>query len=279
MNPRTIKRVLAATPGHVILAFLAAIALFPIALVLMNSFKTQSQITQSPLSLPTSLNFENYIQAWSFGHFATGFINSLLLTASVILIVLVVAAPAAYVLAMRKIKFASGVMVYFMIAMTIPIQLFLFPLYAAFSELDLIGNVFAVAFIIAAVNLPIAILLLRTFFLQVPAEISEAGIVDGASTIQLLRHVMFPVVSPGLITVGTIVGLSTWNEFLISTTFLQGQGNYTATLGFLSMNGTFSSDEGVLMAGAAILIVPVMVIFIFAQRWFIDGLVTGSVKG
>jgi raffinose/stachyose/melibiose transport system permease protein len=82
-----------------------------------------------------------------------------------------------------------------------------------------------------------------------------------------------------LITVGTIVGLSTWNEFLISTTFLQGQGNYTATLGFLSMNGTFSSDEGVLMAGAAILIVPVMVIFIFAQRWFIDGLVTGSVKG
>jgi raffinose/stachyose/melibiose transport system permease protein len=164
-----------------------------------------------------------------------------------------------------------------MVSMTVPIQLFLFPLYFAFAHLNLLGNVYAVGVVIAALNLPLSIFLMRTFFLKVPHEIEEAALVDGASAGQVLLHVMLPVVSPGLITVAIISGLNAWNEFLISSTFLQG--NYTATLGYLSMNGTFSTNEGVMMAGAVILIVPVIVVFVILQRYVVDGLVSGAVKG
>jgi raffinose/stachyose/melibiose transport system permease protein len=90
---------------------------------------------------------------------------------------------------------------------------------------------------------------------------------------------MLPIVSPGLITVGVVVGLNAWNEFLITSTFLQGENHFTATLGFLSMNGTFSTDQGVMMAAAMILIVPILVLFVAVQRYFVDGFVSGAVKG
>lgn len=265
--------------GHLILAVLAATALFPLALVAVNSLKSNPEVVRQPLALPTALKLGNYVQAWRFGHFGTGFLNSLAVTGTTVLVVLVCASLAGYVLAGQKIRSASAVMIYFMVAMTVPIQLFLFPLYFVFASLDLLGNVVAVGFILAAVNMPLSVLLMRTFFLKVPREIEEAAIVDGAGTYQLLRRVMLPVVSPGLITVGVIVGLNAWNEFLITSTFLQGRRNYTATLGFLSMNGTFSTDQGVMMAAAVILIVPALVVFVALQRYFVDGFVSGSVKG
>jgi raffinose/stachyose/melibiose transport system permease protein len=265
--------------GYFVLILLALLALFPLALVAINSVKTSDQVEANPLSLPTHFYFENFQVAWNFGHFSTGFVNSLLLTATTIVVVLFCASLAGYVLAGKKIRAWPIVTVYFMVAVTIPIQLFLFPLYFAFAKLNLLGNVIAVGFVIAAINLPLSIFLMRTFFLKIPADIEEAAVIDGASIVQLLRSVVLPIVSPGLITVGVIVGLFAWNEYLITSTFLQTQGSYTATLGYLSMNGTFSTDQGSMMAGAMILIVPIVVIFISVQRYFVEGFVSGSVKG
>lgn len=272
------RRGLRMVPGHLILLVLVFTALFPIALVFLNSLKTAPDVVRNPLGLPSLWDWPNYVEAWQYGNFGTGFINSFLLTGTTVIVVLFTAAPAAYVLSERKIRAATPVMIYLMMAMTVPIQLFLFPLYAAFARLGLLSNVFAVAVVIAAINLPLATLLLMTFFMGIPKSLPEAARIDGASTVQVLRHILMPAISPGLITVGVIVGLNAWNEYLISVTFLQDESSYTATLGFLSLTGTFAVDQGVLMAGAALLILPITIIFLFAQRQFIDGLVTGSVK-
>ena len=279
MSTRTARRTLTSIPGHVILVILAFVALFPIALVLLNSLKDAPEVVRNPLGLPAALDWANFAEAWEYGNFGLGFANSILLTGTTVVTVLATAAPAAYVLAARKIKITGLVMLYLLMAMTVPIQLFLFPLYAVFGRLNLLSNVFAVGVVIAALNLPLAIMLLRTFFLRIPAELPEAAAMDGATTLQILRHVLIPAVSPGMITVGIVVGLMAWNEYLISVTFLQDPGSYTATLGFLSLTGTFAVDQGVLMAGAALLIVPIIVLFLAAQRWFVDGLVGGAVKG
>jgi raffinose/stachyose/melibiose transport system permease protein len=265
--------------GHVVLVLFAATALFPLALVAVNSLKKSADVVRDPLALPTSFSFDNYRQAWQFGHFATGFANSVVLTGTTVLVVLVCSSLAGYVLAGKKVRAWPLIMIYFMVAMTVPIQLFLFPLYFVFASLHLLGNVVAVGFILAGINMPLSVLLMRTFFLKVPRELEEAAIVDGASTYRLLRQVMLPIVSPGLITVGVVVGLNAWNEFLITSTFLQGENHFTATLGFLSMNGTFSTDQGVMMAAAMILIVPILVLFVAVQRYFVDGFVSGAVKG
>lgn len=279
MTANQTRRRLRMTPGWIILVLLAFTALFPIALVLLNSLKTAAEVTRDPLALPAAPDWANFAEAWEYANFGQGFVNSILLTGTTVLVVLLTAAPAAYVLAAKKVRVAGPTMIYLMMAMTVPIQLFLFPLYAVFSRLGLLSNVIAVGVVIAAINIPLAVMLLRTFFLQVPSELPEAAAIDGASTLQVLRHVLFPAVSPGLITVGIIVGLMAWNEFLISVTFLQQEGSYTATLGFLSLTGTFAVDQGVLMAGAATLIVPIIVLFLLAQRKFVDGLVGGAVKG
>lgn len=265
--------------SHVFLIFLVVISIVPIILVLINSLKLHPEIIRNPLALPKILHFENYKVAWETGKFGTGFVNSIFLSGLTILIVIVSSSLAGYVLAGKKIKGSGAVLTYFMMAMTVPIQLFLFPLYYVMASLDLIGSIPAVSIILAATSMPLAVFLMRTYFLNVPAELEEAAKIDGASTAQVIWHIMRPVVSPGMITVSVIVGLQSWNEYLITSTFLQGEGSFTATLGFLSMNNSFSSNMGVLMAAAMIMIAPIVIFFMCIQRYFVDGMVNGAVKG
>ena len=156
---------------------------------------------------------------------------------------------------------------------------FLFPLYFVFAKLGIVGNVIATAFILSAINLPLATFLLRTYVLTIPSEIDDAAFLDGASPIQTFLHIIFPLLRPGLVTVGIIVGLNAWNEFLITSTFQQGQNSFTMTLGYLSMNGTYATDQGAMMAGAFILVAPIILFFIVMQRLFISGMAAGAIKG
>ena len=230
---------------HMVLIILAVICLFPIFLVLINSFKENAEIVRNPLSLPDIIHLENYIQAWTTGKFAKGFLNSVKLTGCTVIIVLICATLAGYVLAGKRIKGSGAVLMYFMVAMTVPIQLFLFPLYYAYAKMNLIGNIPATSVILSATYMPLAIFLMRTFFLNVPRELEEAARIDGANTRQVIWSVMRPVVSPGLITVAVLIGLQSWNEYLITSTFLQGEKHFTATLGFLSMNGSYGSNMSI----------------------------------
>lgn len=264
---------------QLVLAVFAVIALIPLLLVLINSFKSNADVLANPFALPTAFSFDNFVTAWTYGQFGQGFINSILLTGTTVIVVLICSGLAGYVLAGQKVKRWPAIMVYLTMAMTVPIQLFIFPLYSAVAALNLTDNVFVVGVILAAINMPFATFLMRTFFLNIPAEIEEAALVDGVSTFQLIRNVMLPMVRPGLITVGVIIGLNAWNEFLISSTFLQNPGDQTLTLGFLTMNGTFSTDIGTMMAGALILIVPILAVFIALQRYVVDGMASGAVKG
>lgn len=265
--------------SHSFLVLLVIISVIPIFLVLVNSLKAHPEIVRNPLALPEKALFENYMTAWETGKFGTGFINSVFLSGLTILIVLISSSLAGYVLAGRKIKGSGVVLTYFMMAMTVPIQLFLFPLYFVMASMNLIGSIPAVSFILAATSMPLAVFLMRTYFLNVPIEMEEAARIDGANTGQVIWHIMRPVVSPGMITVAVIVGLQSWNEYLITSTFLQGEDSFTATLGFLSMNNSFSSNMGVLMAAAMIMIAPIVLFFLCIQKYFVDGMVNGAVKG
>ncbi|MFB7493171.1 carbohydrate ABC transporter permease [Streptomyces sp. NPDC056161] len=265
--------------AHLVLVLFAATALIPLLLVLVNSFKTNAEVTADPFALPKSFSLSNFNTAWTYGHLGSGFVNSILLTGTAVVVVLVCSTLAGYVLAGQKIRMWPAVMVYLTMAMTVPIQLFVFPLYAGVAQLGLLDNVFVVGVVLAAVNIPFATFLMRTFFLNVPKELEEAARVDGAGVFHLFWRVLVPIVRPGLITVGVVVGLNAWNDFLISSTFLHDPGHQTVTLGFLSMNGTFSTDLGAMMAGALLLILPVLCVFVALQRYVVDGMANGAVKG
>ena len=262
-----------------ILYLLVLIALLPLLLVAINTFKSHADIVINPLAFPNEFNFTNFSRAWKAGKFSSGIINSILLSGTTIVITLTFASLSAYVLARRSIVGWQLITIYFLCATTIPIQLFLFPLYFVYAKLGIVGNVFATAFILSAINLPLATFLLRTYVQTIPSDIDDASFMDGANPIQTFFHVILPLLRPGLVTVSIIVGLNAWNEFLITSTFQQGQNSFTMTLGYLSMNGTYATDQGAMMAGAFILVAPVVLFFIVMQRFFISGMASGAVKG
>jgi len=262
-----------------ILYLLVLIALLPLLLVAINTFKSHADIVINPLALPNEFNFTNFSRAWKAGKFSSGIINSILLSGTTIVITLTFASLSAFVLARRSIVGWQLITIYFLCATTIPIQLFLFPLYFVYAKLGIVGNVFATAFILSAINLPLATFLLRTYVQTIPSDIDDASFMDGANPIQTFFHVILPLLRPGLVTVSIIVGLNAWNEFLITSTFQQGQNSFTMTLGYLSMNGTYATDQGAMMAGAFILVAPIVLFFIVMQRFFISGMASGAVKG
>ncbi len=266
-------------PALIVLVVLSFISLFPLALVILNSFKTHVEILQNPLSLPTKMHFGNYAYSWGVGKFAEGFLNSFKLSGTAIIVGVVASSSMGYVLATRKIAAWKALTFYFMMATTVPLQMFMLPLYSTFTRLGLIGNVYAVGATIAAWNLPMPIFLMRTYFLKIPKEVEEAAKIDGASIWQVFRYVVMPIASPGMITVASIIGLFSWNEYLLSSTFLQSEKNFTATLKFLSLNGTFSRDFSVIMSGAVIMVFPMVVVFLLLQKKFIEGMTGGAVKG
>ncbi|MCV3768780.1 carbohydrate ABC transporter permease [Rhizobium sp. TRM95796] len=261
------------------LGVLLFITLFPIALLVLNSVKGSAEIVQNPLALPETLRFDNFTRAWSDANFGQTLMNSVTLTAMTIVLVCTTGSLSAYVLARRKIKTWKLVTFYLLASTTAPIQLFLFPLYFGFAQLGLINNPVAVAFIYTAVYSPFAIMLLRTYFLAVPKELEEAALIDGATHWQVFTRVFLPIVSPGILTVALIIGLYSWNEFLIATTFLQGQERLTGVVSFFLLSGQYSSDWGVIMAAALIIVLPIVILFILLQRRFIEGMAGGSVKG
>ena len=255
------------------------VALFPIALLVLNSLKSAAQIVQNPLALPDYIHWDNFARAWKDARFSQTFFNSALLTGLTIVLTCSTSSLTAYVLARRKIKAWKVVTFYLMATTTAPIQLYLFPLYFGFAKLGLVNNVFAVSLIYTAIYSPFAVMLLRTYFLAVPRELEEAALVDGATHWQVFSKIMLPLVMPGILTVALIIGLYSWNEFLIALTFLQKADKLTAVVSFALLSGQYSSDWGEIMAAALIIVLPVVILFVLLQKRFIEGMAGGSVKG
>jgi raffinose/stachyose/melibiose transport system permease protein len=156
--------------------------------------------------------------------------------------------------------------------------MFIFPLYFLFARLGLLNNHFALMFVYAAIYTPFSLFLLRTYVLSIPVELEEAARIDGAENFEIFRRIIFPLISPGLLTVALIVSLNTWNEFLISITFLQTESAATATARFYQLSGRYGSQWPEMMATASLIAAPTIFFFIVLQRRFIDGISSGAVK-
>jgi raffinose/stachyose/melibiose transport system permease protein len=253
-------------------------SLLPIVLAVMNALKTTLEIGANPLSLPTSLHWENFSSAWRDAALGPSLLHSAEVALLTILLVCVTATPCAYVLARQKGPAWRFVTFYFMATITVPVQLYLYPLYFIFAKLGLVNSIPAVALVYTAMFSPFAIFLLRTYALAIPVALEEAAQVDGAKPWQIFLHVILPMMRPGLITVAIIVGLNAWNEFVVAVTFLQTDSNITAIVKFYNLTGQYSTDWGEMLAAAIIIVLPVVAVFVALQRRFIDGMTSGAVK-
>ena len=266
-------------PNYIILILLLAFALGPILVLLFNSVKTPAEIGLNPLGPPQSFVWQNFPKAWDVGNFATTTRNSSVLVAGTVAGVLILGGMAAYSLAKLNLPGAGMVTLYLLIGTSIPLQLFLVPLFFTWQRLSLVNTLHGLIIIYIATNAPFAVFLLRSYMLQLPSDFEDAARVDGAGEWQIFTNIVVPLSWPGFLTVGLVVALSVWNEFLLATVFLTEQDLFTVVTSYYNFSTRFSRDWTMTSAAAVMMILPVIVIFLALQRRFIDGLTQGGIKG
>jgi raffinose/stachyose/melibiose transport system permease protein len=264
--------------AHVILIVLAAVAIGPMLVMVFNAFKSNAQIGANPLTPPTSLSLHNFTQAWHDGNYATTMRNSILLVGGSVLGTCTIASLAAYALSHLKVPGGGGVIAYLILASTMPVQLFLVPLFSMWTHLGLVDSRLGLLIIYWATEAPFATLLLRSFLIKVPRDFVEAARIDGASELTIVRRVIVPLAWPGVMTVGLIVALTTWNEFFWAMTFIHDPGKRPISISFLSFQDQYSTNWGLTSAAALFVMVPILLLFTIMQRHFVAGLTSGGLK-
>jgi raffinose/stachyose/melibiose transport system permease protein len=263
---------------HVPLILLTIFALFPVVLLVMNALKSDADIKGQPLAPPTVLHPENFVEAWKAAQYAQAFLNSAIVTASTVVGVCLLAGFAAYGLTRLRMPGAELVATYYLLAVTVPAQLYLVPLFFAWVRLGLADSLPGLVLIYLATQQPFSIFLLRAYFLGMPDEIEDAARVDGCSELQVFWHVVLPLSAPAFLTVAVIVGTHTWNEFLFATTMIHKPELLTAALKFVVFTGLTETNFALQSAAGVMVILPVMALFLSLQRTFVQGMISGGLK-
>ncbi|MBS6071927.1 carbohydrate ABC transporter permease [Actinomyces urogenitalis] len=260
------------------LALLAVFSGVPIIILVMNALKTSAEVSKNPLGFPRDLTFANFPEAWSLGNYGTTILNSAIITACTVVGVWIVSGTAAYALARLDVPRGGVVLMYLFVCTAIPQQIFLVPLFFLWAKLGLTDSLFGLIVIYVALFSPFATLLLRSYMMALPREFEEAARTEGAGELRILFSVVLPLTLPGFLTVALVSGLMAWNEFLFAITFIQDDALKPVTTSFLAFKGQFTQDWGLTSAGALFVIAPVIILFLFMQKKFVEGLAAGGLK-
>jgi len=262
------------------LILLSLLWLLPLISVLLTAVRSQGDLFKSGIfGWPKTFRWDNFAKAWDAGDFSIYFRNSLLVILMKVPLGIAVSALAAYPLAKIKFKANQPIFIFFLIGLAVPIQVALQPLVVMMRDLGLSNTLFALIPPYVAFGIPLQVLVMRGFFRQIPTELVEAARVDGATEFEIFYKIMIPLSVPALAALAIIDTLATWNEFLLALVLISEKESRTVPIGLMQFQGEHASDSSVLMAGVAISIVPVLIIFLFLQRYFVTGLTAGAVKG
>jgi len=264
------------SPWHLVLVPLALLMLVPLLWMLMTSLSTLAETRRFPPGLPSSLHWENYRQAWLQAPFARWLLNSTVVSVSCVLSNLVLCSLAGY--AFARIPFAGSKVLFLGILATlmVPFQVVMIPTLLIVKHLGLVDSL--PALVLPNLVTAFGIYLLRQFFLSLPAELEEAAIVDGAGRLTLLVRILLPLMGPPLSTLAVLTFLSVWNDFLWPLVVTSSPDVMTVQLGLSTFQSAHFTNWPVLMAGTLMSQLPVLVLFLLGQRYFVRSIATTGIK-
>ncbi len=270
---------LASHAATALLVVFAVVWMMPFVSITLSAIRSQGDlISNGVFSIPEAIRWENFAQAWETGGFTTYFRNSLFLILVKVPLGLLIASMAAYPLAKMRFKGSGIIFIFFLIGLAVPVQVTLQPLLVMMKTLGIGNSLWALIPPYLAFGFPFQVFVMRGFFRLLPTELIEAARVDGASEVSIFFRIMLPLSLPPIATLAIIDALNTWNEFLIALVLISGNASRTVPIGLMQFQGQHQSQYTLLMAGVLISIIPVLLIFLFLQRYFVAGL-TGGVKG
>lgn len=250
----------------------------PVLWIAFLSVKTKQEFATNPLGLPIDPQWANFIQAWDQGRFSVYLPNTILYAVAVVIGVGILACLAGYALA--KVPFPGRDLIFnlFMIGLTLPFLSIMIPLFYIARDLQILGTRWGLILPAVAIGLPFSIFLMRAFFMSIPSELADAARVDGCSEWGVFSRVMLPLAWPGLATVAVFEFLNTWSAYLMPLILVQREELRPVALALPLFQSRYSSELQLIAAASLITILPPLVIYLFLQRRFVEGVTAGALK-
>jgi len=256
-----------------------ALTLGPIAYLILGGFRDLHQFTSDPAGFPNPLLWKNYGGILGKSLFWRQLGNSTFVAIATTLGVVVLGTMAAYPLARYRFKGREGLYIVFATGLMFPLTVAILPLYLMLHDLNLIGNYFGLILPQIAFALPVTIIIMRPFIAALPKELEEAAFIDGVTRVGYFWRILLPLARPGMVTVGVLAFIGSWNSYLLPLLLLTGdQASMTLPLGVTAFKGQYASDMTAIMAYTSLSMIPALIFFIFMERRIVEGL-TGAVKG
>ncbi|WP_344316511.1 carbohydrate ABC transporter permease [Acrocarpospora pleiomorpha] len=259
------------------------VMLMPLAMSILASVKpTEEAAAAPPTYLPHGLSFDSYARLWNYQEGLLVYLaNSLGTALLAIVLTLLLTVPAAYALARFPIPGKEVIFVVLLLALIIPYQALLTPMFLMFAKIGLTNSLLGLAILHTAIQLPFSLYVLRNSFSAIPRELEEAAIMDGSSSWEALRYVFIPSATPAIVTTALFAFITSWNEFLGALVMMSRSSTFTLPL-ILATSRTETSlggtDWGMLQAGVTISIIPCVLVYFLLQRYYVSGLMSGAIK-
>ncbi|WP_342363856.1 carbohydrate ABC transporter permease [Terrarubrum flagellatum] len=252
----------------------------PFLWLILSSLKTEDEIaTGNPFNLPQAAMLENYRDAWNIGGFGDLIFNSLVNVIAVVVLTLIICAPAGYAFAKMRFRGASFLFYALIIGLTVPLQAIIVPLYQLLAGLGLLNSLLGVTLAQVGNGAPFGVFLMRNFFRSTPDELVEAAKIDGCGHWRILTRIFLPLSRPALLALIVISAMSTWNDFFLPLVVLISPEVQTLPLGLVRFAGTYTTDHRLVFAGTVISFLPIVLLYLATQRRFTEGLTQGALKG
>jgi ABC-type glycerol-3-phosphate transport system permease component len=264
--------------GYAILTMMAVAIVIPLLSIFLASVQPPGSLL-SGLTWPTEWHWENYREAWSVAGFSTLLRSSALVAVGVVQMTLVLATLAGYALGVLHLPGARTVLTVFVSGLVVPVELIIIPLFFNLREIGLTDSYLGVILVEIGLFMPFGVFWMHTFFATVPRDLVDAARVDGASPSQVLRSVLLPLARPSLSTLGVLVFMWSWNQFLVILVLIQQASRRTAPAGLGFFVGQYTTDIPMLSAATIIVILPIVLVYLLFQRSFVAGLLGGALKG
>ncbi len=253
---------------------------YPIFAIFLNGFRSTAEILSTTSIIPQHATLDNFAYLSARTNFWGFFISSLIVAGLGTVVSIICAGAAGYTLSRyHKLRFVSNYSRALMLVQMFPLILALIPLFIIFKDAGLVNTYWSVILVYTVLNLPFATWMFEGFFDAIPRELEEAAFVDGSSRIGTLRRIVLPLSGPGTAAVTIFTFLLCYNEFLIASIFLRDPDTMTIPVGIQMFMAQYSTDWGSLMAAASLASLPTIIFFLFVQKYMVQGVVAGAVKG
>ena len=264
--------------NHLILLLFTVIIVYPVLWMVLASFKTSGELVSNIWGFPASPAFQNYADAWEKAKLGRALLNSGIVSIGSVLLVVCLSSIAGYAFAKFSFRFSTVILLIFVFTMQAPTPII--PFYVLFVRLKLTDSYLGLILAIASGSIPLSIFIFQAFFRSIPSELREAAKIDGCSEFSAFLRVVMPISGPAVATVGILTFVGAWNEYFLPLLLIRSEELRPLTLTIQVFFHQFGrADWNIIFATLSIASIPMIVIYVFLQRWFIQGLTSGSIKG